>query len=256
MGSIDINYAEKKNGSVSRVTVVESLLKDKDILLVGEGNFTFTVALAAIRENWRGIISTRYESETTYPRPQFDKVKKECKKFCHRNGRLLDIDNDTIKKYVDAVERVESPPMMVEYWRLGIDATNIPDDLEVKGVVVMFQCPWLADADTTGTPATLITNFLQHMSRKQNRDDYILIGITKLFPYVKNYNLKELLGVGLSRGTDSSGMYNFLGADDSFIKEILKHGYHHTSCHTNTSIHEKIISDHITLVFQRNDQIL
>ena len=255
MESIDINYANGKNGSVRKITVVESLLMDENILLVGEGDFTFTVALAAIRESWRGIISTRFEKVTlSDPRPQFDEVQKECIKFCRSNGKLLHIDDDTIQKYVDAVERVDPPPTN-ENWLFGIDATNTPENLNIKEsqMVVLFQCPWLPSGDPNGTPATLITKFLEHMSTKQNVGDYVLIGITKQFPYVKNYKLGDLLGEDLTNQTDSSDMYNFLGADDTFIKKILKHGYHHTSCHSNTSIHEKIISDHVTLVFQRND---
>ena len=221
-----------------------------NVVLVGEGNFTFTIALAAIRGSWNGIVSTRYEADK--PKPQFDRVQKECIKFCHHNGELLEIDNDIIQRYVDAVKKVEPPPMD---WLFGIDATNTPEHLTIKGTVVIFQCPWLPGVDPNGTPATytLITEFLEHMSTKQNVGDFALIGITKQFPYVQNYNLEGLLGANLSRGTDSSGKYNFLGADDTFVQEILKHGYHHQSCHDDRDIHDKIISDHVTLIFQRND---
>jgi hypothetical protein len=250
--SIDINYADRKSAPVQRPSPVEALLKNGDVLLVGEGNFTFTVALAAIRGgSWDGIVSTRYEAETDdNPKPQFDKVKKQCIKFCRRNGQSLGIDDD-IQRYIDAVERVEPPPM-AENWLFGIDATNTPDNMTVEGVVVMFQCPWLPSGNPNKTPATLITSFLKHISTRQNKNDFVLIGITKQFPYVKNYNLEVLLGVKLSRKTDSSGMYDFLGADDTFVKEILKHGYHHQSCHDGTDIHENIISDHVTLIFRRN----
>ena len=257
MESIYINYTEGKHAYVRQAPDVEALLRNEDILLVGEGNFTFTVALAAIRGNWNGIVSTRYEAETRYnPRPQFDQVKRECITFCRRNGNLLHIDDDTIQNCVDAVERVEPPPTE-ENWLFEIDATNTPKRLRVKGMVVMFQCPWLPDRDPNGTPATLITKFLLHMSTKQNVGDYVLIGITKQFPYVKNYNLEDLLGVDLLRRTDSSGTYDFLGADDTFIQEILKHGYHHQSCHGDRmDIHGDIIKDHVTLVFKKNGRNL
>ena len=251
---IHINYGDYKNAQVRQAPVEALFSRDKDILLVGEGNFTFTVALAAIRGGWNGIVSTRYEAETRYnPRPQFDRVKRECIMFCRSNGESLNIDDDAIQRYVDEVERLDPPPTK-ENWLFEIDATDTPERLSVKGKVVMFQCPWLPDVDPSETPAThrLITKFLLHMSTKQNKGDYVLIGITKQFPYVKNYKLGDLLGESLTSRTDSSGLYNFLGADDTFIQEILKHGYHHTSCHSNTSIHEKIISDHVTLVFQRN----
>ena len=252
-----INHAPYKENHVKRVIMVESLLKEKCIVIVGEGNFTFTVALAAIRKSWDGIVSTCYESVSIlYPRPQFDKVQEECIEFCCKNGRMLGSDEDTIKDYIKAVKQVESPPE--EAWQFGIDATATPDGLAIQGKVVIFQCPWKAEGDPTGTPATLIKNFLFHMSIKQNEGDYVLIGITKYFPYVTNYNLEDLLGEGLSRGRDSSGTYDFLGADDSFILEILKHGYRHTACdhQSGTDIHEGIIADHITLVFKRNATII
>ena len=258
--TILINYAAFKNASVKRISnhQLESLkLKDTDvqILLVGEGNFTFTVALSAIRESWSGIVSTRYEAESVdNPRPIFTKVQEECIKFCRKNGELLRSDDATIRSHIEAIEKVQPPPE--ENWLFGIDATKTPDSLIVRGKVVLFQCPWLAKSDRNGTPATLITDFLQHMSTKQDKDDYVLIGITKLFPYVTNYELGDLLGDGLSGETDKSGKYNFIGADDTFIQGILKHGYHHISCHfgSGTDIHEEIIFNHITLIFQRNDR--
>ena len=253
MATISINYANGKNSYVTQAPVVKILLKDKqlNVVLVGEGNFTFTVALAAIRGSWNGIVSTRYEAESKYyPRPQFDQVKGECIRFCRSNGKSLGINSDTIQRYIDNVERVEPPPTD---WLFGIDATHTPEYLTIKGAVVMFQCPWLPDGDPNGTPATLITKFLKHMSTKQNVGDFALIGITKKFPYVKKYDLEGLLGANLSRGTDSSGKYNFLAADDTFIQEILKHGYHHQSSHDDRDIHDKLISDHITLIFRRND---
>ena len=252
MDRIHINYEAYKDAYVQREPVKALFRNENRILLVGEGNFTFTVALVAIREGWDGIVSTRYEADTVKPRPEFDQVQQECIRFCRNNGELLGINDEAIQRYIATIEVVEPPPPNDEHWLFGIDATNTPERLIIQGTVVVFQCPWLRDGDPNGTPATLITRFLEHMATKQNQDDYVLIGITKQFPYVKNYNLEGLLGVNLSRGTDSSGMYNFLGADDTFIQEILKHGYHHQSSHGDRDIHGQIISDHVTLAFQRN----
>ena len=254
-----INHAAYKNDTVPRVTMVESLLTKKNVVIVGEGNFTFTVALAAIRKSWSGIVSTRYESvDESNPKPEFDTVKQECIEFCRKNhqGRLREkgiaYDDATVDKYIKAIEKVQQPSLGEE-WLFGIDATATPDSLAIRGKVVIFQCPWIPKGPWPETPATLIASFLSHMSTKQNEGDYVLIGITTYYPYVKNYELEDLLGKGLSRRKDSSGMYDFLGADDTFIVEILKHGYHHTSCHAKTDIHKDIITSHIILVFQRND---
>ena len=67
------------------------------------------------------------------------------------------------------------------------------------------------------------------MARKQNLGDYVLIGITTLFPYVKSYNLGGLLEFtqGVASSKCACPYYNFVGADDHFIYEIMKFGYHH-----------------------------
>ena len=259
---ISINHADCKDDTVPRVTIVESLLTDKNVVIVGEGNFTFTVALAAIRNSWSGIVSTRYEPVDDFnPKPEFDTVKQECLEFCRKNhqGNLrskgIAYDDATVDNYIQAIKAVQQPSLGEE-WLFGIDATATPDNLAIRGKVVIFQCPWIPQGPWPETPATLIASFLSHMSTKQNKGDYVLIGITTRFPYVKSYKLEDLLGVGLSRGKDSSSMYDFLGADDTFIVEILKHGYHHISCRSDKDIHEDIITFHITLVFRRNDATL
>ena len=249
---ISINHASEQSDEVPRVTMVKSLLTEKNVVIVGEGNFTFTVALAAIRNSWSGIISTRYESVDECPEPKFDTVKQKCIDFCHENQRNFMEEGIVYDhtNYIKAIEMVQQPPL--GEWLFGIDATATPNNLVIRGKVVIFQCPWIPQGKPK-TPATLIASFLSHMSTKQNEGDYVLIGITTYYPYVKNYELEDLLGKGLSRRKDSSGMYDFLGADDTFIVEILKHGYHHTSCHAKTDIHKDIITSHIILVFQRND---
>ena len=111
----------------------------------------------------------------------------------------------------------------------GIDAINTPwpDRLPVKKHVVWFQCPchWIPYSNSTVrslSTAKLIQKFLLHMSMKQNEGELLLLGITQQFPYVKSYYLEDLLGHGLSRAMDTSGRYNFLGGDSTFIIEILE----------------------------------
>ena len=241
--------------------MLKSLVKDSNtnLIIFGEANFTFSLALSAIRQSWQGVVSTRFEElSKENPRPLFNDIKEECIHFCCKNGQKLNIEPAVIHKYVAAIEMVQPPPQ--DNWIFGIDAINTPWSdiiLPVKKHVIWFQCPWIPYSNSTLrslSTAKLIQKFLLHMSMKQNEGEFLLLGITKQFPYVKSYNLEGLLGHRLSRAMDTSGRYNFLGGDSTFIIEILKHGYHHTTCHEDKSIHEKIISDHIILVFQRNDQ--
>ena len=79
----------------------------------------------------------------------------------------------------------------------------------------------------------------------------VCIGITSLFPYVTSYCLEAILGSELRRDEGSTEVlekYDFIGADDDFIYEILSYGYQHEGLGT---IHKKIFYFHVTLVFKK-----
>lgn len=246
--NVSINYADGRNHDVPLINTLKEFVKDRDILLVGEGNFTFAVALAVFRnKSWEGITATRYEPiSEIYPKPDISEVKltaikqkclmaKETQKECY----------GIIKSIVD----LPLPPRSC--WQFGIDATNIPESLPVKGKTVWFQCPWIPS--NFSATHELIHQFLKHMSSKQLQGDFTLIGITTLFPYVKNYRLHELLGDDLS-GNDGTALsalrYKFLGADKTLIKTLLEFGYKHEGS-TAKDIHSDLFDFHITLVFER-----
>ena len=75
----------------------------------------------------------------------------------------------------------------------------------------------------------------------------MLIGIANRYPYVTSYWLQDLLGDDLS---GPAGDYNFHGADKTLIQKILQFGYKHQGANLK-DIHETILCDHITLIFQR-----
>lgn len=81
---IDLN--DPSIDPVSRTDILTQVLIDerRSVLFVGEGDFSFTVAFAALRQSkrsssvhrtWDGIIATRYEDERY---PAFSSVKKNC----------------------------------------------------------------------------------------------------------------------------------------------------------------------------------
>ena len=63
---------------------------------------------------------------------------------------------------------------------------------------------------------------------------------------MKNYKLGELLGDGLANTRTYT--YEFLGADQTFVRELLQYGYHHKGC---VERHDDFLHSHITLVFRR-----
>lgn len=250
-----IKYEDNKSAEVPVVDLLKPLLLDekRSVVLVGEGNFTFSVAVAAVRKSWEGLISTRYDpiDPVESPKPQFTEAKLKSIEFCIKNGEWLGIDADMILDNIASVMGTGPPPE--KNWMFGIDATNLPTNsgLNVQGKVVWFQCPWVK-LGTPGSPAMLIADVLEHMASKQSQNDYMLIGIVTFFLYVKEYRLQDLLGENLSNTTDKSGKYNFRGVDNALVRMILEHGYRHQACDAFVDIHSQLLKTHITLVFQRN----
>ena len=205
----------------------------RDVVLFGEGNFTFSIALASLRKNGsHGMIVTRYECGAL---PDFDDVKKITVKYCIQNGDTAGTPQEDKLKNIQAVLAV---PNFSDTWRAGIDATKIPADLEVAGKVVWFQCPWILD------PAALIQEFMTEMACKQDVGDYLIIGIADKENYINKYRLTDI--IGNEQDQHNFKGYKFQGGNKKLIKKILKHGYKHEGC---TNIHEFIFDNHKTLVF-------
>ena len=76
---------------------------------------------------------------------------------------------DAILSKAKLVLHIRSPSRLDDAWKFGVDATNLPDDIDVGGKVVWFQCPWIKKADTGSDKSTLklVTGFLKHMKDKQ-----------------------------------------------------------------------------------------
>ena len=225
------------------------LIENKeDLVLFGEGNFTFSIAIAVLRQSsWEGMTVTCFEKDK---HPFFCDTQLKAIEYVISNAKsdhsVANKAAENMRDPSDILETIKrilslSPIPLFGTWISGVDATNIPGDLSVEGKVVWFQCPWGHD------PSTLIRVFLDHMVEKGV--NFVLVGITKYTKYVGRYNIPSLLYVQQG-GPASSKLhqYKFIGADVTLINEILVHGYKHEGF---TDIHERIKNDHITLVFER-----
>ena len=252
-GYLDISYADNQVAKIKTTSIVETLIltESLDMVLVGEGNFTFTIALVALRGSWDGVISTCLEENENNLLSDFYRIKLQSVDFCIKNclhkkspdmvisniKNILSVDEprdaNTIKANVDGTRFLFS-----SYWREG------------NRTIVWFQCPW-----AVSRVDLLISNFLEHMSRQQATGDYVFIGIVTFFPYVKQYKLQNLFRENTKIWNDLlekfNKKYEFIGADASFIKEILEHGYKHVTLAGNYDIHLEIFEHHTTLVFKR-----
>ena len=231
----------------------------KDVVLFGEENFTFSIALASLRNNrFQGITATFYKFG---PLEQFENKKQQAVGYCtHNGGYGLNGDGSTwgLQLNAEQIEEnrqaVSAVPDFSDTWRTGIDATRTPPDLVVAGKVVWFQCPW------DYNPDELIQGFMQAMESEhgQRVGDYLLIGIAnkrteyneRHYHYIDDYNLPEILGNDGQGGEVVNG-YRFMGGDNELIKKILGRGYKHVG---EREIHNFIFDTHVTLVFKRENQ--
>ena len=291
--AIELNYDAGKNGVVKKHNILHDTLisNQPKVLFVGEGDFSFTVAFAALRcfgqidhstkiwENmgepqmqikefsdvWSRITSTRYERK---PVPSLEEVKITCIKLCadfllRKILRSNESENEAEMKcsrYDIELNRwklkeIKNLPNVPEasMWLYGIDALSIPPDILRENGVIWFQCPWVPSC-CPNDPSThdLISGFLLSIAKHINKETLVCIGITTRFPYIKNYQLQKILGENLaadSYSTEVLAKYDFWGADDQLVNEVLSFGYYHHTVHEAVNIHHKILDHHITLMF-------
>ena len=311
----------------SKNILTDVLLKERrPVLFVGEGDFTFTVAFATLREKyrlraeqsvdsiasematlqlgdgspvWDGIMSTRYEpvarqhgqqridipcgttvnsegvTSTCYINlhtkcaPSLleaklgcvsasavyfqEEVRRDVKAAVHRctgtqplpTEPCPDTESQVCTEFDAIVKAVMGLPAV--QWRYGVSASYIPQDLipPRHPCVIWFQCPWLEDRNRLGD---LIQQFLLNAAPNLRKGDLMCVGIVNNASYIGAYSLDSILGREAEPNcTAVLERYDFRGADDQLVREVLKYGYRHQGAR---DIHRTNIPNHITLVFE------
>ena len=157
--AITLEYARsRRTGLVGRIDCLHDLLIKQrwSVLFVGEGNFTFTVAFAALREYfrkthpstallsginpspWGGITSTRYEPADKRHTTQFEDgvvaanppaVLSDIKSACisnirtHTSGKTTDSDCSNMIETVSGLQDTQTDKLKIYY---GVDACKLP----------------------------------------------------------------------------------------------------------------------------------
>ena len=281
---------EHYNVEVPKANILTSLLiRDRaKVLFVGEGDFTFTLAFAAYRKSyvafvsipslgallpagpWEGITSTRYEpagpeGEVQYvgetcvqcnPAPILSEVKLNC---------IASVDiTRMFKDYRLNLSMVsmkfDLPSVPAGTWLCGIDATALPTTLTQNQQIIWFQCPWVARNNSNYSTAELVSDFLLNMAAQIQPGVHVCVGIANHPNYVGCYGLDKILGPNLKSLPNSTPVleqYEFAGADDQLVGDLLECGYTHQAV---KDIHRYIYGNHITLMFKKkalsNVQIL
>lgn len=273
MGELALNHKDGTTDDVIVQNILTELLLEgselEKVLFVGEGDFTFTVAFAALRDcefkkysmeqsmsglSAGSIVSTKLNKE---PIPDLGEVKWKCiassieyTLWSHGVNSMNDyfspLHLEDRKKHKFIRELFADTIK----FKGGVDACNIPAELVAGAGVIWFQCPWVPDS-AESTTSRLVSDFL--INQSVMKGVYVCIGITKQFPYTKSYDLEGILGPKLAADDNSTPVlekYKFLGADTELVKKVLSFGYHHQSVYEDIDIHFDIIDDHLTLIFQ------
>lgn len=256
-----------------------------DVLFVGEGDFTFTLAFAVVRDRyapieqkvaaldveskekrrarnvWNGITSTRYEPEheptpKSRPKPKrvpfFEEVQLKCIESAAAYSRSqIKMDGDSEWCFANCFKRVElikdCPPPPKGSWKYGIDATAINSSLLQPHGVVWFQCPW--PDDKTSDPSELIQKFLLNLVSNIESGSFVCVGITSHKNYYSKYNIDSILD-------KTAKKYTYLGKDSKLVKKVLRYGYHHKSAKGDFGdIHAMLLDYHMTLVFKKTEEM-
>ena len=114
LDDIQINYADDKIASMKEVEILTDILTNEeersDVVVFGEGNFTFSTALASRRGSWGGITSAHYEAiPDGMPRPAYSDVKEETLRYCISNGKVFYDASDVILSKVKKVLNLRRP---------------------------------------------------------------------------------------------------------------------------------------------------
>uniref|UniRef100_A0A1X7U5B5 Uncharacterized protein n=1 Tax=Amphimedon queenslandica TaxID=400682 RepID=A0A1X7U5B5_AMPQE len=191
----------------------------KEIVIYGESNPLFDIALATVRNNsWEGI---SYGVRHVF---KFEEKKLQSIEQCSQMGRQQCLSELEIMKKIQDTLKTPAPPSMV------------------KGKVVWYQYP------QTNVPK--IEEVINEMDDKQESGDYLLFGVFSGSNI--DYGLTvEKFSLGAQRSTNIVNTfpnYYFLGVDRKFINKLISYGY---NSHRYSGSIPCSNSEHQTFVFKK-----
>ena len=191
----------------------------KEIVLFGEDNFTFDIALATARDNsWDGI------SHGARHLLQFQKKKLQSIGHCSRMGQQQRLNEIEIMKKIEDTLKTPAPPS------------------GVKSKVVWYQYPW-----TEGEPK--IEEVIDEMKDQQQKGDYLLFGVYS--GSSTDYGIHVQVTGTQKNVVNTFPNYSFLGVDRKFVNKLVSYGYHNNRKHVLMRINNHQSGEHQTLVFKK-----
>ena len=225
------------------------------VLFVGEGNFSFTVAFAAYRRSWKGIWSTRLQTLEEEDMPSVDEVISNCLKSIesYYKNKGPSSTNDCSEKKKSQLMALNPSDFIP--WRCDIDATKIHQDSVWRSITgaqptdrppfnaIWFQCPWLDSKEKIGKIGTLVREYVCSAAEILQEGGIVCVGIINNSKYTPRYELEVLL-----KDEEVLKKCDYVGVDNTLVGEMLKLGYNHKGVQ---NIHKYNLDNHLTLVFAK-----
>uniref|UniRef100_A0A1X7TIU3 Uncharacterized protein n=1 Tax=Amphimedon queenslandica TaxID=400682 RepID=A0A1X7TIU3_AMPQE len=203
---------------LDEIDFLSSLLtgpQGKEIVIFGENNFTFDIALATVRNNsWDGI--SRGVNK-------FEEKKLRSIELCSQMGRKQCLSQTETMKIIQNMLKTPAP---------------LP---EVKGKVVWYQYPW-----TEGGPQ--LSEVINEMKDQQQSGDYLLFGVLNESKIDYGIASDWPFNSSFNKVTYDQSNYSFLGVDKKFVNKLVSHGYCN---HHGVNYDELVLCEHLTFVFEK-----
>jgi len=225
------------------MTAEQRIITDMEpVLFLGEGNFSFSIAIAARRGSWEGICATSNDVvENT----------------AHR--QLLDQINNVIEMHLTPADELDRIRAIV-YLREGnptrvgnVNAKklsaffNDPGTATVRAQFkqnIYFQCPWSFPGPQPDFLKSIITSAAEY----QKKGNCLYFGLTSYEYYAKRYELDGENGV-IAHAKEMG--YILLDNDNIITTTAIAYGYYHHSNGGN-DLHHDLLPFHYTLCLQMN----
>ena len=197
------------------IDLLSSLLtgpQAKEIVIFGEDNPLFDIALATARDNSWDRISYGVRHVL-----KFEEKKLQSIEQCSQMGRKQRLSEIEIMKKIQDTLRTPAPPS------------------RVKGKVVWYQYPWSNNGPK-------ITEVIDEMKDQQQKGDYLLFGVLS--------GSKIDYGIHIQNNVvNTFPNYSFLGVDKKFVNKLVSYGYNNYVAFMGFNSHQS--GEHQTLVFKK-----
>ena len=198
----------------------------KEIMIYGENNPLFDIALATARNNsWDGI---SYGVRHVF---KFEEKKLWSIEQCSKMGRQQRLSELEIMKKIQDTLKTPAPPSMV------------------KGKVVWYQYPWSNDGPK-------ISDVINEMEDQQESGDYLLFGVRSgsTIDYgiqvLDNRLSRQFAALNNVQIEDTFPNYFFLGVDSKFVNKLVSYGYNKVDC-KSYGLLTSTVDKHLILVFKK-----